>query len=231
LRNPDKQQVGWKVGRGPRTRSSWRKREVGLKKTYRARRQGLRRRGGGYAHAKQFKSGLRRVLKPSEAQDWDGLLAAYIETQASRLRERTAGTKLAASGLEAGLAPLPPPFQRQAQASTHCMRLNVECIGERKGNASPYEFGVKGEPRDSTVRATRVDRSVPGVPGKPLWTGHTGWAERATRNRASILLAGTWPGPAGRPEDYWVDLGVSRRGRLEIISTPDFNSWNNHKPT
>ena len=104
---------------------------LGLKQTYEREGKRLRRRAGGYAHAKQFKR-LRRVLKRQRTVL--GRLLRDIERKLSGAL-RMNGRHNCASGLS-GPGAFAANVQRTRTSSTHCMRLKSNASGKER-RASP----------------------------------------------------------------------------------------------
>ena len=103
---------------------------LALKQTYEREGKRLRRRAGGYAHAKQFKR-LRRVLKRQRTV-WDGCCAI---SNASCPEPRTNGRHNCASGLS-GPGASAASVQRTRTSSTHCMRRKLNASAKER-RASP----------------------------------------------------------------------------------------------
>jgi IS5 family transposase len=163
-----------------------------LKQTYERECQALRRRAGGYAHAKQFKR-LKTVLKRQRT-----ILGVLI-----RDITRKMGTTSLAEEAKAKLSTLLQRAERIRTQKTkdkdklYAMHApEVECIGKGKAR-KPYEFGVK-----ASIAVTHGKGLVVGArtfPGNP-YDGHTlaGQIEQTT-----TLLEGI----GTKPTTAIVDLG------------------------
>lgn len=163
-----------------------------LKQTYEREGKRLRRRAGGYAHAKQFKR-LRRVLKRQRTVL--GRLLRDIE------RKLTGATRERQAQLRAWLERAWRICRQQPKDKGKLYALHapeVECIGKGKAR-QPYEFGVK-----VSLAITEKQGLIIGArafPGNP-YDGHT-LAEQL--EQSSILLQDV-PG-APQPKTVLVDLG------------------------
>jgi IS5 family transposase len=165
---------------------------LSLKQTYERECQALRRRAGGYAHAKQFKR-LKTVLKRQRT-----ILGVLI-----RDITRKMGTTSLAEEAKAKLSTLLQRAERIRTQKTkdkdklYAMHApEVECIGKGKAR-KPYEFGVK-----ASIAVTHGKGLVVGArtfPGNP-YDGHTlaGQIEQTT-----TLLEGI----GTKPTTAIVDLG------------------------
>ena len=165
---------------------------INLKQTYERECKTLRRRAGGYAHAKQFKR-LKTVLKRQRT-----ILGALI-----REITRKMGTTSLAEDMKARLTTLLERAERiRTQKAKDKNKLyamhapEVECIGKGKAR-KPYEFGVK-----ASIAVTHGKGLVVGArtfPGNP-YDGHTlaGQIEQTT-----TLLEGI----GTKPTTAIVDLG------------------------
>jgi IS5 family transposase len=163
-----------------------------LKQTYERECQALRRRAGGYAHAKQFKR-LKTVLKRQRT-----ILGVLI-----REITRKMGTISLGEEAKAKLSTLLQRAERiRTQKTKDKDKLyaihapEVECIGKGKAR-KPYEFGVK-----ASIAVTHGKGLVVGArtfPGNP-YDGHTlaGQIEQTT-----TLLEGI----GTKPTTAIVDLG------------------------
>jgi IS5 family transposase len=165
---------------------------LGLKQTYEREGKRLRRRAGGYAHAKQFKR-LRRVLKRQRTVL--GRLLRDIERKLSGASdERQAQLRV---WLErAWRICRQRPKDKNKLYALHAPE--VECIGKGKAR-QPYEFGVK-----VSLAITEKQGLIVGArafPGNP-YDGHT-LAEQL--EQSSILLQDL-PGTP-QPKTILVDLG------------------------
>jgi IS5 family transposase len=138
---------------------------LGLKQTYERECQALRRRAGGYAHAKQFKR-LKTVLKRQRT-----ILGVLIR----EITRNMAATSLA-EDVKSKLTTLLQRAERIRTQKTkdknklYAMHApEVECIGKGKAR-KPYEFGVK-----ASIAVTHGKGLVVGArtfPGNP-YDGHT----------------------------------------------------------
>src|ERR1700722_15201053 len=165
---------------------------LGLKQTYAREGKRLRRRAGGYAHAKQFKR-LRRVLKRQRTvlgrllRDIERKLSAASDERQAQLRvwlER------------AWRICRQRPKDKNKLYALHAPE--VECIGKGKAR-QPYEFGVK-----VSLAITEKHGLIVGArafPGNP-YDGHT-LAEQL--EQSSILLQDL-PGTP-QPKTVLADLG------------------------
>ncbi len=165
---------------------------LALKQTYEREGKSLRRRAGGYAHAKQFRR-LRRVLKRQRTVL--GRLLRDIERKwSSASDERQVQLRV---WLErAWRICRQRPKDKNKLYALHAPE--VECIGKGKAR-QPYEFGVK-----VSLAITEKQGLIVGArafPGNP-YDGHT-LAEQL--EQSSILLQDL-PG-APQPKRVLVDLG------------------------
>ncbi|CAJ0780006.1 IS5 family transposase [Ralstonia chuxiongensis] len=165
---------------------------LALKQTYEREGKQLRRRAGGYAHAKQFKR-LRRVLK--RQRTILGRLLRDIERKLSGASDER----------QAALRPwIERAWQICRQRPKDKNKLyalhapEVECIGKGKAR-QPYEFGVKVNLAITHKQGLIVGaRSFPGNP----YDGHT---LHAQLEQTAILLEALPGSP--RPKTAVVDLG------------------------
>lgn len=166
-----------------------------LKQTFEREGRSLRRRAGGYAHAKQFKR-LRRVLKRQRTvlgrvlrdvqrrllaapQDVRDRLQPWLE-RAERIRSQR-------------------PKDKHKLYALHAPQ--VECIGKGKAR-QPYEFGVKVSVAVTAKQGLMVGaRSLPGNP----YDGHT-LAEQLEQTTVLLQDLGV------RPHTAIVDLGYRGGG-------------------
>ena len=161
-----------------------------LKQTFEREGRSLRRRAGGYAHAKQFKR-LRRVLKRQRTvlgrvlRDVQRRLLAAPQDVRDRLQpwlER------------AERIPSQRPKDKHKLYALHAPQ--VECIGKGKAR-QPYEFGVKVSVAVSAKQGLMVGaRSLPGNP----YDGHT-LAEQLEQTTVLLQDLGV------KPHTAIVDLG------------------------
>ena len=165
---------------------------IGLKQTYERECRALRRRAGGYAHAKQFKR-LKTVVKRQRT-----ILGVLIR----ELTRKMAVTNLA-EDVKAKLTTLVQRAERIRTQKTkdknklYAMHApEVECIGKGKAR-KPYEFGVK-----ASIAVTHGKGLVVGArtfPGNP-YDGHT---LAAQIEQTSTLLEDI----GAKPTTAVVDLG------------------------
>lgn len=185
---------------------------LALKQTYEREGKRLRRRAGGYAHAKQFKR-LRRVLKRQRTvlgrllRDIERKLAGAPDERQTQLRvwlER------------AWRICRQRPKDKNKLYALHAPE--VECIGKGKAR-QPYEFGVK-----VSLAITEKQGLIVGArafPGNP-YDGHT-LAEQL--EQSSILLQDL-PGTP-QPKTVLVDLGF--RGVDADVSSGQLIHRGKHK--
>jgi IS5 family transposase len=161
-----------------------------LKQTYSKEGQVLRRRAGGYAHAKQFKRANRMLRK----------LRTYLGRVIRDIARKIEGH----GGLEAAFAKLlllarrvREQQQRQRGPKVYSLHApEVECIGKGKAR-KPYEFGVKVSLAITHKQGLVVGaRSFPGNP----FDGHT---LAAQLEQTSTLLQDL----DVKPKEAVVDLG------------------------
>ncbi len=182
-----------------------------LKQTFEREGRSLRRRAGGYAHAKQFKR-LRRVLKRQRT-----VLGRVLRDVQRRLLE-------APQDVRDRLQPWLERAERirsQRPKDKHKLYAlhapEVECIGKGKAR-QPYEFGVKVSVAVTARQGLMVGaRSLPGNP----YDGHT-LAEQL--EQVKILTEDT----GGSPKQVVVDLGFrgvdAANPGVEIIHRGRFKS-------
>jgi IS5 family transposase len=166
---------------------------IGLKQTFAQEGKTLRRKAGGYAHAKQFRR-LRKVLKRQRTVL--GILLREIE------RKRATAASLSPTTLarldlireRAERIRTQRPKDKNKLYALHAPE--VECIGKGKAR-QPYEFGVKVGIVVTHKQGLMVGaRSFPGNP----YDGHL---LAAQLEQTSILLEET----GARPKEVIVDLG------------------------
>ncbi len=190
---------------------------IALKQTFAREGKSLRRRAGGYAHARQYKR-LRRVLKRQRT-----VLGIVL-----RELQRKIGTATTESG--ATLHRLQTMMQRAERIRTQRPKdknklyalhaPEVECIGKGKAR-QPYEFGVKASIAVTHRRGLIVGaRTFPGNP----YDGHI---LSAQLEQTSILLE-----DVGRvPKQVVVDLGYrgvdADNPGIEILHRGRFKSMTN----
>jgi transposase, IS5 family len=163
-----------------------------LKQTYEREGKSLRRRAGGYAHAKQFKR-LRRVLKRQRTVL--GRLLRDIE------RKLTGATRERRAQLRVWLERAWRICRQRPNDKGKLYALHapeVECIGKGKAR-QPYEFGVKVSLANTEKQGLIIGaRAFPGN----SYDGHT-LAEQL--EKSSVLLQDV-PG-AVQPKSVLADLG------------------------
>ena len=166
---------------------------IELKQTFVKEGKSLRRKAGGYGHAKQFKR-LRKVVKRQRT-----LLGIVLREVRRKLGEATSGSPAALARLDTLLerAGRIRAQQRNDKGKLYAMHApEVECIGKGKAR-KPYEFGVK-----ASLAVTHKSGLVVGArtfPGNP-YDGHI---LNAQLEQTRILLEDT-----GRvPTQAVVDLG------------------------
>lgn len=163
---------------------------IKLKQTYAKEGRGLRRRAGGYAHAKQFKR-LRRVLKRQRTVL--GRVLREVQRKLSQVPEAMQ-TSLQAWLERAERIRTQRPKDKNKLYALHAPE--VECIGKGKAR-QPYEFGVKVSVAVTAQQGLMVGaRSFPGNP----YDGHT-LAEQL--EQTTILLEGV----GMRPDTVSADRG------------------------
>ena len=188
---------------------------LALKQTYDKECSALRRRAGGYAHAKQFKR-LRRVVKRQRT-----IVGVLIREVQRKLGDLSASAQ---ASLQALLALVSRVFKQQPKdkANTKVFALHapeVDCIGKGKAR-QPYEWGCK-----VSIAVTHEHGLVVGArsfAGNPF-DGHT---LAAQLEQTTILLQdqGVKPHTAGVDLGYrGVDIdnpGVTiiHRGRYKTLT-------------
>jgi IS5 family transposase len=185
---------------------------LALKQTYKREGKRLRRRAGGYAHAKQFKR-LRRVLKRQRTVL--GRLLRDIERKLSGAPDERQ-TQLRVWLERAWRICRQRPKDKNKLYALHAPE--VECIGKGKAR-QPYEFGVK-----VSLAITEKQGLIVGArafPGNP-YDGHT-LAEQL--EQSSILLQDL-PGTP-QPKTVLVDLGF--RGVDAEVSSVQLIHRGKHK--
>jgi transposase, IS5 family len=165
---------------------------LGLKQTYEREGKRLRRRAGGYAHAKQFKC-LRRVLKRQRTVL--GRLLRDIERKLSGAPDERQ------TQLRAWLERAWRICRQRPKDKNKLYALDapeVECIGKGKAR-QPYEFGVKVSFALTEKHGLIVGaRAFPGTP----YDGYT----LAEQLEQSFILLQDLPGTP-QPKTVLVDLG------------------------
>ena len=170
-----------------------------LKQTFAKEGKALRRKAGGYAHAKQFKR-LRRTLK--RQRTILGIVIRDAQRKFGQLRQGVAThepTALALHSLQSWLERAERIRTQQRHSKNKLYALHapeVECISKGKAR-KPYEFGVKVSLVVTHKNGLMVGaRSFPGNP----YDGHT-LAEQL--EQTNILLQGI----GVKPATAVVDLG------------------------
>ena len=166
---------------------------IALKQTLAKEGKELRRKAGGYAHAKQFKR-LRRTVKRQRT-----LLGIVLREIKRKLASATSQAPSAIAHLKTLLERAERIRQQQPKDKNKLYALHapeVECIGKGKAR-KPYEFGVK-----ASIAVTYKSGLMVGArtfPGNP-YDGHT---LSAQLEQTCILLE-----DVGRsPKEVVVDLG------------------------
>lgn len=165
---------------------------LSLKQTLADEGKRLRRRAGGYAHAKQFKR-LRRTLKRQRTVL--GIVMREVRRKMSNLNPHHA----AVIRLEAVLERAQRLCKQRPKDKNKLYAMHapeVECIGKGKAK-QPYEFGVK-----TSIAVTHRSGLVVGArtfPGNP-YDGHM---LAAQLEQTTILLEDT----GKQPKQVFVDLG------------------------
>lgn len=151
---------------------------IGLKQTFAAEGKELRRKAGGYAHAKQFKR-LKKVVKRQrtilgvvmrEVQRKQGEQALTVAAGGAPDREPAGATALGALKTLLERAERIRTQQRHDKNKLYALHApEVECIGKGKAR-KPYEFGVKVSLAVTHKQGLMVGaRAFPGNP----FDGHT----------------------------------------------------------
>lgn len=164
-----------------------------LKQTFQKQGKSLRRRAGGYAHAKQFKR-LRKVVKRQRT-----ILGILLREVERKLPQATTESPLKLSALTT-LLQRAEHIRAQRPKDKHKLYAlhapEVECIGKGKAR-KPYEFGVK-----ASIAVTHKNGLMVGArtfPGNP-YDGHT---LNSQLEQIQILLEGV----GVKPKQAVVDLG------------------------
>ena len=196
---------------------------VVLKQTFAAEGKTLRRKAGGYAHAKQFKR-LRKVV--SRQRTVLGRLIRDVQRKQA-LAAATAGSASAKAALNVWLERAERIRTQQPKDKHKLYALHapeVECIGKGKARR-PYEFGVKVSVAVTHKQGLMVGaRSFPGNP----WDGHT-LAEQI--EQSTILLEDI----GVKPKQVVVDLGYrgkevdAANAQVQIIHRGRYKSMDKHE--
>jgi IS5 family transposase len=187
---------------------------IALKQTFSKESKALRRKAGGYAHAKQFKR-LRRTVKRQRT-----ILGIVLREVRRKLPTATSLSAATLSGLNTLLdrAERIRTQQRKDKDKLYALHApEVECIGKGKAR-KPYEFGVK-----ASIAVTHKSGLMVGArtfPGNP-YDGHI---LSAQLEQTGILLE-----DVGRiPKEVVVDLGYRGVDRdnpnVEIIHRGKYKS-------
>ena len=166
---------------------------IALKQTFVKEGKSLRRRAGGYAHAKQFKR-LRKVLK--RQRTILGIVLRQVQRKVGQASEATAAalTNLQTLMQRAERIRIQRPKDKNKLYALHAPE--VECIGKGKAR-KPYEFGVKVSVAVTHKQGLMVGaRSFTGNP----YDGHT---LNEQLEQATILTEDT----GAKPKQVVVDLG------------------------
>ena len=187
---------------------------IALKQTFVKEGKTLRRKAGGYAHAKQFKR-LRRVLKRQRT-----ILGIVLREVGRKIEQAGEASAVALNPLRTLIERAERIRSQRPKDKNKLYALHapeVECIGKGKAR-KPYEFGVKVGVAVTHRRGLMVGaRSFPGNP----YDGHT-LAEQI--EQVSILTEDT----GARPRQVMVDLGFrgvdADNPGVEIIHRGKFKS-------
>lgn len=188
---------------------------ISLKQTFAKEGQTLRRRAGGYAHAKQFKR-LRRMLK--RQRTILGIVLREVRRKLDQAADATSKSRLQTLIERAERIRTQKPKDKNKLYALHAPE--VECIGKGKAR-KPYEFGVK-----ASLAITHRSGLVVGArtfPGNP-YDAHT-LAVQVDQVRVMLEDAG------GQPKQVFVDLGyrgvdadnqgieIIHRGKYKSLTT------------
>jgi transposase, IS5 family len=164
-----------------------------LKQTFQKEGKSLRRRAGGYAHAKQFKR-LRKVVKRQRT-----ILGILLREVERKLPQVTEGSAFKLDALKTLLERAERIRAQRPKDKNKLYALHapeVECIGKGKAR-KPYEFGVK-----ASIAVTHKNGLMVGArtfPGNP-YDGHTLYSQL---EQVEILLEDI----GVKPKQAVVDLG------------------------
>lgn len=187
---------------------------ISLKQTFALEAKALRRKAGGYAHAKQFKR-LKKAVKRQRT-----ILGVVMREVQRKFDALTAPVPAALSALKTWLERAERIRTQQRGDKNKLYALHapeVECIGKGKAR-KPYEFGVKVSLAVTHLRGLMVGaRSFPGNP----FDGHTLAAQLEQTNNLMQDL--------GRaPKQVIVDLGYrgvdADNSNVEIIHRGKYKS-------
>ena len=177
---------------------------IALKQTFAKEGKELRRKAGGYAHAKQFKR-LKRVVKRQRT-----ILGIVLREVQRKLPLAASENPLAHTMLQTILERAERIRVQQPQDKNKLYALHapeVECIGKGKAR-KPYEFGVK-----ASIAVTHKSGLIVGArtfPGNP-YDGHT---LAGQLEQTGILLEDI----GVKPKTVVVDLGY--RGNDVLAANP-----------
>ena len=192
---------------------------IALKQTFIKEGKSLRRRAGGYAHAKQFKR-LRKVVKRQRT-----ILGIVLREVQRKIAQASQATALRLTNLQTLMQRAERIRSQRPKDKNKLYALHapeVECIGKGKAR-KPYEFGVKVSVAVTHKQGLMVGaRSFTGNP----YDGHT-LAEQL--EQATILTEDT----GGKPRQVVVDLGFrgvdAANPGVEIIHRGKFKSLTNQQ--
>lgn len=166
---------------------------IALKQTFVKEGKALRRKAGGYAHAKQFKR-LRKVLKRQRT-----ILGVVLREVQRKIAQATEATALTLANLQTLMQRAERIRSQRPKDKNKLYALHapeVECIGKGKAR-KPYEFGVKVSVAVTHKQGLMVGaRSFTGTP----YDGHT---LNEQLEQATILTEDT----GAKPKQVVVDLG------------------------
>lgn len=189
---------------------------IALKQTFAKEGKTLRRKAGGYAHAKQFKR-LRKVVKRQRT-----ILGIVLREVGRKIGQASEATALTLTNLQT-LMQRAERIRTQQPKDKHKLYAlhapEVDCIGKGKAR-KPYEFGVKVSVAITHKQGLMVGaRSFPGNP----YDGHI-LAEQL--EQGAILTEDV----AAKPKQIFVDLGfrgvdaanpdveIVHRGKLKSLT-------------
>lgn len=166
---------------------------IALKQTFAREGKSLRRRAGGYAHAKQFKR-LRKVVKRQRT-----ILGIVLREVGRKIIQVSEATALTLTNLQTLMQRAERIRSQRPKDKNKLYALHapeVECIGKGKAR-KPYEFGVKVSVAVTHKQGLMVGaRSFSGNP----YDGHT---LNEQLEQATILTEDT----GAKPKQIVVDLG------------------------
>ena len=187
---------------------------IALKQTYAREAKDLRRKAGGYAHAKQFKR-LRKTVKRQKTIL--GILLREIERKLENVPDAQTPEKLKVIMSRAERIRTQKPKDKNKLYAMHAPE--VSCIGKGKAR-KPYEFGVKTSVAISHKKGLIVGaRTFPGNP----YDGHT-LSAQLEQTRTFLQDVGV------EPKEVFVDLGyrgvdqdnpgvvIHHRGKIKSMS-------------